>query len=143
MEIKEVTAVSSELLSALQSLVKQLNPSASELSETELSKLVSADSSRLLVACRKGEIVGSLTLVLLKTPSGLRARIEDVVVDESARGQGIGTALNEKALEIAKSIGLSSVDLTSNPRREAANRLYQSLGFKRQETNVYRFDLTH
>ena len=88
-----------------------------------------------------GQIVGSLTLALFRIPTGLRAWIEDVVVDEAARGQGIGSALNHAALERARQEGAKTVDLTSRPTREAANRLYQRLGFVPRETNVYRFSL--
>ena len=88
-----------------------------------------------------GEIIGSLTLVLFRIPTGLRARIEDVVVDESARGAGVGRALNLAAMERAAAEGARSVDLTSSPAREAANELYLSLGFEQRDTNVYRLEL--
>jgi ribosomal protein S18 acetylase RimI-like enzyme len=85
--------------------------------------------------------VGSLTLAVFRIPTGLRAWIEDVVVDESARGQGVGEALNRAALDRAAALGAVTVDLTSRPSRAAANRLYQRLGFEPRETNVYRYDL--
>lgn len=88
-----------------------------------------------------GEIVGAMVLVMFPLPSGLRAWIEDVVVDESARGRGIGAALNRHAIEIARQAGARTVDLTSRPDREAANRLYARLGFAQRATNVYRLDL--
>lgn len=88
-----------------------------------------------------GEIVGAMILVLFPLASGLRAWIEDVVVDESARGRGIGAALNRHAIEIARQAGARTVDLTSRPDREAANRLYARLGFNQRNTNVYRLDL--
>ncbi len=87
------------------------------------------------------EIVGAMILVLFPLASGLRAWIEDVVVDESARGRGIGAALNRRAIEIAQRAGARTVDLTSRPDREAANRLYARLGFSQRSTNVYRLDL--
>ncbi|MCY4516048.1 MAG: GNAT family N-acetyltransferase [Acidimicrobiaceae bacterium] len=87
------------------------------------------------------EIVGAMILVLFPLASGLRAWIEDVVVDESARGRGIGAALNRHAIEIARQAGARTVDLTSRPDREAANRLYARLGFNQRSTNVYRLDL--
>lgn len=86
-----------------------------------------------------GEIVGTMTLVLFKIPTGVRAWIEDVVVDAGSRGEGIGKKLNRKALDLAHEAGAKTVDLTSRPSRESANRLYQDLGFKKRETNVYRF----
>ena len=85
--------------------------------------------------------MGSLTLVTFRIPTGMRAWIEDVVVDESARGAGVGEALNVAALEVARQRGCKTVDLTSRPSREAANRLYQRLGFKPRDTNIYRYDL--
>jgi ribosomal protein S18 acetylase RimI-like enzyme len=89
-----------------------------------------------------GEILGTLTLVTFRIPTGVRAWIEDVVVDERARGQGVGEALTRAALAAARKSGAQTVDLTSRPSREAANQLYQRLGFKLRETNVYRYDLT-
>ena len=88
-----------------------------------------------------GYLYGSLTLVLFRIPTGLRAWIEDVVVDSEARGKGVGQALNEAALDRARAAGAATVDLTSRPSREAANRLYQRLGFKARETNIYRYEL--
>lgn len=85
--------------------------------------------------------MGSLTLVLFRIPTGVRAWIEDVVVDESARGRGVGDVLSRTALETAAAAGARTVDLTSRPSRQAANRLYQRLGFERRDTNVYRLQL--
>ncbi len=82
-----------------------------------------------------------LTLVILRIPTGVRGRIEDVVVAEQARGKGCGDALNRAALEMAAAAGARTVDLTSNPARDAANRLYVRLGFRARDTNVYRYDL--
>ena len=86
-----------------------------------------------------GRIVGSLTLAVFRIPTGLRAWIEDVVVDGEARGKGVGEALNRAAIERAQALGARTVDLTSRPSREAANRLYRRIGFVQRETNVYRF----
>jgi ribosomal protein S18 acetylase RimI-like enzyme len=88
-----------------------------------------------------GRVVGLLTLVVFRIPTAVRAWIEDVVVDESARGKGVGEALNRAALDEARRRGAKTVDLTSRPSREAANRLYQRIGFVARETNVYRYDL--
>jgi ribosomal protein S18 acetylase RimI-like enzyme len=93
------------------------------------------------VATKEQEIVGLLTLVVFRIPTGVRAWIEDVVVDESARGHGVGEALNRAALHDARRRGAKTVDLTSRPSRAAANRLYQRLGFIARETNVYRYEL--
>jgi len=88
-----------------------------------------------------GRVVGLLTLVVFRIPTAVRAWIEDVVVDESARGKGVGEALNRAALDEARRRGAKTVDLTSRPSRAAANRLYQRIGFVARETNVYRYDL--
>jgi ribosomal protein S18 acetylase RimI-like enzyme len=137
--VEEVTKISAELVEAFARLTPQLSRSAPPPGEQELERIVQSDATRLLVAKSDGAIVGSLTLALFVIPTGVRAWIEDVVVDESARGQGIGAALNQEALKVAQDQGARTVDLTSRPSREAANRLYQRLGFKQRETNVYRY----
>ncbi len=139
MHVEEVTKVSGELVEAFARLTPQLSRSVPPPGEQELERIVQSDATRLLVAKVGGAIVGSLTLALFPVPTGLRAWIEDVVVDEGVRGQGIGAALNQEALKVARDQGARTVDLTSRPSREAANRLYQRLGFKQRETNVYRY----
>jgi ribosomal protein S18 acetylase RimI-like enzyme len=142
MEIVEVTKVSEELVAAFKRLIPQLSSSNPPPSWPELEEIVSSPASVLFVARdpeRQGEVVGSLTLVLFRIPTGLRAWIEDVVVDASARGKGVGEALNRAALQRAVEAGSKTVDLTSRPSRAAANRLYQRLGFVRRDTNLYRY----
>ncbi len=139
MNVEEVTEVSAQLVEAFARLTPQLSRSAPPPGEQELERIVQSDATRLLVAKLDGAIVGSLTLAIFPIPTGVRAWIEDVVVDEGVRGQGIGVALNEEALKVAQDQGARTVDLTSRPSREAANRLYQRLGFKQRETNVYRY----
>jgi ribosomal protein S18 acetylase RimI-like enzyme len=137
--VEEATEATVELLEALRSLLPQLSSTAAELTGEELADLVAAPASILLVARdREGNVLGSLTLAVFRVPTGLRAWIEDVVVDESTRGRGVGAALTEAALERAFEAGCRSVDLTSRPSREAANRLYLRLGFEARTTNVYR-----
>ncbi len=131
--------MSAELVEAFARLTPLLSRSAPPPGEQELERVVQSDATRLLVAKLDGAIVGSLTLALFSVPTGLRAWIEDVVVDEGVRGQGIGAALNQEALKVARDQGARTVDLTSRPSREAANRLYQRLGFKQRQTNVYRY----
>ncbi len=104
--------------------------------------MVKSEASILFAAEHEGVIIGALTLVLFRIPTGVRAWIEDVVVDGEARGLGVGRALNETALERARQAGATTVDLTSGPSREAANRLYQRIGFVQRSTNVYRYDLS-
>jgi ribosomal protein S18 acetylase RimI-like enzyme len=145
-EITEAAEVTPELVAAWQRLVGQLSRSAPPPDEEALGDIVNSPATVLLVATddtRQGAdaIVGSLTLVLFRIPTGLRAWIEDVVVDDRARGQGVGEALNRHALDLAEGWGARSVDLTSRPDREAANRLYQRLGFRPRDTNVYRYAL--
>ena len=139
--IREATEVDDDLIVAMARLVPQLSGSNPPPDATALGVIVSSEASVLLVAEDHGVIVGSLTLALFRIPTGLRAWIEDVVVDESARGKGVGEALNLAALDRARAAGASTVDLTSRPSREAANRLYQRLGFEERSTNVYRFNL--
>ena len=140
--VSEAHAVDDELVDAFARLTPQLSRSNPAPTREQLDEIVRSDASRLLVA--RGDdatIVGSLTLVLFRIPTAVRAWIEDVVVDEAARGQGIGEALNREALRIAAEAGAKTVDLTSRPSREAANRLYQRIGFKQRDTNVYRYEL--
>jgi ribosomal protein S18 acetylase RimI-like enzyme len=141
MKVEEVTEVTDELVEALARLMVQLSRSATLPTLQELQQMVDSDVIRLLVARNDQAIMGTLTLALFRIPTGVRAWIEDVVVDEAARGQGIGEALNRRALDLAKECGARTVDLTSRPSREAANRLYQRMGFKPRETNVYRYSL--
>jgi len=140
--VEEATAVTDELVDAFRQLIPQLSSSSPPPGERELQELVASPGTFVLLA-RDGEgtVVGSLTLVVFRIPTGMRAWIEDVVVDESARGQGVGDTLNRSALDIARREGCKTVDLTSRPSREAANRLYQRLGFVARDTNVYRFEL--
>jgi ribosomal protein S18 acetylase RimI-like enzyme len=136
--VKETTA---EVVDAVRRLLPQLSQTALPPDPEQLARVVDCPTNTVLVARSDGAIVGMLTLVLLPIPSGLRARIEDVVVDEAARGQGVGDALSRAALELAAEQGARTVDLTSRPSRAAANRLYERLGFVRRESVVYRFTI--
>ena len=139
-QVSEATAVDEDLVDAWARLVPQLSSSAPPPDRAVLEQVVASPATVLFVARKDGRIVGSLTLVLFRIPTGMRAIIEDVVTDESARGQGVGTALTRAALARAGQSGCRSVDLTSRPSREAANRLYRQLGFVPRETNVYRYE---
>jgi ribosomal protein S18 acetylase RimI-like enzyme len=142
LEVVEVTEVTSDLVEAFARLVPQLSSSNPPPSRADLVEMAESPASVLLVARdRAGTIVGSLTLALFRVPTGRRAWIEDVVVDESARGAGAGEALVVDAVRRAQDAGARSVDLTSRPSRAAANRLYVRLGFEARTTNVYRFSL--
>ena len=139
--IEVATSVTDDMVKAFERLTPQLSSSSPAPSRQHLEGIVNSDSCRLLLAHEGEHIVGSLTLVVFPIPTGVRAWIEDVVVDSSVRGKGVGEALNLKALEIARTEGAVTVDLTSRPSREAANRLYQRIGFVKRDTNVYRYDL--
>jgi ribosomal protein S18 acetylase RimI-like enzyme len=140
--VEEATAATAEILDAIHRLVPQLSSSAAPLTRPELEEMVTSPASVLLVARQAtGTIVGTLTLALFRIPTGLRAWIEDVIVDDRVRGAGVGALLVVAALERAAAAGARSVDLTSRPDREAANRLYLRLGFETRRTNVYRHNL--
>jgi len=142
--IAEVTRVTDDLVTALGRLMPQLSPAYGPPSRAALEEIVASPASTLFVACdaaQGGAIVGSLTLVTFRIPSGVRAWIEDVVVDAGSRNRGVGEALSRAALQRATAAGAKAVDLTSRATREAANRLYRRLGFVARETNLYRHRL--
>ncbi|WP_329350042.1 GNAT family N-acetyltransferase [Streptomyces sp. NBC_01261] len=130
-----------ELVDAFGRLLPQLSATAEPLDRAAVERMVSCATNTVLVARDEGTIVGTLTLVMSPVPSGLRGRVEDVVVDGAARGRGIAALLIEQALRIAREAGARTVDLTSRPDRAAANRLYERLGFRVRESTVYRFPL--
>jgi ribosomal protein S18 acetylase RimI-like enzyme len=139
--ISEVTAASVDVLDTLQRLVSELSSSAPKPHAAELEEIIESPVTRLIVARDGGdEVVGMLTLALFRIPTGMRAWIEDVVVDQAARGEGVGEKLVREAIRIASENGARTIDLTSNRRREAANRMYGKLGFGRRDTTVYRID---
>lgn len=141
LSVEIVEAASHEVVDALNRLLPQLSSTATVLTLTELRDLVDSNSTTLFVARNEGKLVGTLTLVVFRIPTGLRGWVEDVVVDEAARGTGVGEVLTLAAIEEARRRGVRSIDLTTRPTRDAANRLYSRLGFERRETNVYRFSL--
>lgn len=138
--VTEIDQVSEELAAALAALVPQLSASSAAPDRDQWQAIASAEATRLLVAeSAEGRPVGMLTLAVFAIPTGVRAWIEDVVVDQDVRGGGVGALLVRRALDLAFESGARTVDLTSRPSREAANRLYQRLGFELRQTNVYRF----
>ncbi len=140
-EVTVATSASPELRDALNRLVPQLSSSAKPLSDADVVRMTTDHDVVLFVAKNDDVIVGTLTLVVFAIPSGQRAWIEDVIVDADARGLGIGAALTNAAIEEGRRRGVRTIDLTSRPSREAANKLYQKLGFEIRDTNVYRFFL--
>lgn len=144
-DIEIAETVEPELLSALARLIPQLSSSAPIPSADQLREILASPGTTLLIARdrdEKGRVVGTLTLVVFRIPAGVRAWIEDVIVDVDSRGKGVGEALSRRALEIAASRGARTVELTSRPTREAANRLYRRLGFEPRDTNVYRYTVS-
>lgn len=139
--VEKAETVTDEIVAAFEVLIPQLSSSNPAPKRAELEEIVQSSATDLFLARVDGRIVGSLTLATFRIPTGLRAWIEDVVVDDSARGHGVGAALNIAALEEARRRGALTVDLTSRPSREAANKLYKKLGFVERETNVYRYTL--
>ncbi len=140
-EVDECRAVTDDLVEAMQRLIPQLSASSPPPNRAELEEIVASPATMLFVARHRGRIVGALTLVAFRIPTGVRTRIEDVVVDETVRGRRVGERLSEAALEAARRLGARNTDLTSRPSRQAANRLYARMGFERRESNVYRFTL--
>ena len=123
----------------MRNLLPQLSASAVQPDQAAVERIVSSDAITLLAARLDGRIVGLLTLAMFPIPTGFRAWIEDVIVDETARGQGIGEALTKEALDLAEAAGARTVDLTSRPSREAAGRLYERVGFAERSTRIYRY----
>jgi ribosomal protein S18 acetylase RimI-like enzyme len=142
MQIDIVTKADAELHEAFQRLVPQLTTNNPPPTPDDLLALTRDSASTLLIARdESGVIVGALALAVYRVPTGVRSIIEDVIVDISARGQGIGEALMLRAIEIAREKGAANITLTSNPARAAANRLYVKLGFQKRDTNSYQMKL--
>jgi ribosomal protein S18 acetylase RimI-like enzyme len=134
--------VTDEVVEAFGRLLPQLSGSAPPVDRAALAAIAASPAVTLLLARSAGQITGTLTLAMFPLPTGLRAWIEDVVVDESARGQGVGEALTLAALQQAQAAGARTVDLTSRPSRAAAGRLYERVGFALRESRVYRYSVT-
>ena len=144
MYIGRISGYMPELHPALQRLIPQLGAHKVPPDPDEIAKLIESEGSTLLVARdpdENGQIIGMLCLTIYRVPTGLRSIIEDVVVDVGNRQRGVGEALVLRAIELAREAGADGISLTSNPKREAANRLYQSLGFELRKTNAYYYRL--
>lgn len=143
-EVSEATVVDDALIEAFARLIPQLSSSNPAPDRNALAAMVDSKDVYVLLARdtdNDGFIVGSLTLATFRIPTGLRAWIEDVVVDENIRRSRAGWKLTEHALNLAKSLGIKTVDLTSRPSREAANAMYQKMGFELRQSNLYRYDV--
>jgi ribosomal protein S18 acetylase RimI-like enzyme len=142
MVLERITQPSDELLLAMQRLIPQLGKHKVPPTAEELAALIASEGCILLIARDAEErIIGTLCLNIYRVPTGIRSIVEDVVVDEAARRQGVGEALMRRALDLAREAGASGLSLTSRPDREAANLLYQSMGFELRKTNAYHYKL--
>jgi ribosomal protein S18 acetylase RimI-like enzyme len=137
--IEELTDVTDEVVEAFTRLLPQLSTSAKRLDAAAIQTLVSSPAVTVLLARDEGKIIGTLSLVVFRIPTAVRAWIEDVVVDASAGRKGTGTALVQAAIERARTAGARTVDLTTRPSRVAAGNLYEKAGFTQRETRVYRY----
>lgn len=140
-KVEVLDSASDEAVEAFGRLLPQLSRSARPLDATGLATIASCPAVTLLVARVDGKIIGTLSLAMFPIPTGLRAWIEDVVVDEASGRQGAGTALVREALRIAEQAGARTVDLTSRPSREAAARIYEKVGFRQRDSRLYRYAL--
>jgi ribosomal protein S18 acetylase RimI-like enzyme len=139
-QVEQLSEVTDEVVDAFGRLLPQLSRSAQPLDRAAIAAVADSPGSTVLVARGDGGLItGMLTLVMFRIPTGLRAIIEDVVTDDAARGQGVGTALTNEAIRIAQAAGVRTIDLTSRPSRVAAGRLYEKLGFEMRDTRVYRY----
>ena len=144
MIVEKVTEITDEIFEAVKSLVPQLGAHKAPPTRDEMAALVKSAGSTLLIARypdEKGEIAGITSLTIYRVPTRVRSSVEDVIVDESMRRRGIAEALMLRAIDLAREAGANGVALTSNPKREAANKLYQSMGFQKRETNAYFYKL--
>ena len=142
MKICEVKRFSKRIFEAVLRLLPQLDPDSGMISEEKLKSILKSKNTHFFIAeTENREIAGMLTVAVYVIPTGTKFWIEDVVVDDSQRGKGIGKELMIFAIDFAKSTGAKSVELTSRPSRVSANRLYQQMGFVLRETNVYRYPL--
>ena len=136
--IIEIQIYSPEYHEAMQRFLDQLTSNPMTLTEEMFKELLASSNSYLFFLMQDGQIAGMLTVGIYYSPTGGKAWIEDVVVDEAFRGEGLSKLLVAHAIEFTKSKQVPSLMLTSNPKRIVANKLYQAMGFSRKETNVYR-----
>ncbi len=142
MIIERLSELTDEAVKSLSQLMVQLSPTCKPLTKDYLQDILDLPNVFLFLAKRDGLIIGTLSLVLYKIPTGVKASIEDVVVDAGARGQKVGEKMIAFAIEYANTrLAVTKLDLTSSPDRIAANALYQKLGFLKRSTNVYRLEL--
>lgn len=141
MQIRELDSVDNATVEAFKRLITQLNPTSSVPQKEDLEAIINSNETFLFVGEKDGEIIGTTSLVFYKIPTGKKAWIEDVVVDNEHLGNGYGKELMQFAIEFARNNGARKLNLTSNPSRIAANAMYVNLGFEVYDTNMYRLDL--
>lgn len=141
MNIYKVDKITPEILDAFKRLIPQLSGTLKAPSQADLEAVIKAEGNYLFMAEIDGEIVGTTTLLINVMVSGIKARIEDVIVDTASRGQGVAMQLMQVAIACAKECGVEKLDLTSGPHRQAAHRLYEKCGFVKRDTYVFRLDL--
>ncbi len=142
MQIERVTHINETIISAFEKLIPELTKEKDRIpTKKDLQKVVSSENNYLFIATEGFEIFGTLTLVFYWVPSGVKTWIEDVIVDDSARGKGVATALMWHAINLAQKKGAEKVDLSSRPWREAANSMYLKMGFEKRDSNMYRLYL--
>lgn len=140
MRIYKVQIVTDAMVNAFKKLIPHLSPNSAVPSKSELENLINSNNTKIFLA-EEEDIIGTLTLVFCKIPTGNKVWIEDVIVENAARGKGVGEELTRYAIEYARSKGIKQINLTSTPEKIAANKLYQKLGFTKRETNVYRLTI--
>lgn len=141
MKIYKLETITDQVLIAFKQLIPQLSSSCALPTKSDLEAIVNSKTTHLFIAEDNNQILGTLTLIFNKIPTGNKVWIEDVVVDDSARGKGLGKDLTNFAIEYVANRHINSINLTSSPERIAANKLYQKLGFIKRETNVYRLTI--
>lgn len=136
--IESITEVTSEVVDAIQQLAQKIGSNYKQLTENDLQDMVASPNTTILVARVDQKIVGMITVLVFRIPYVKKAYLDDLVIDETYRGHGIAKQLMKQAMNLATNKGASYVDLTARPRRMEGNSLYESLGFKKRDTNVYR-----
>lgn len=141
--IEEVTSFTPVVADAVRDLVTKLSSNTQPLEDDDLENIIASKTSSLFIVKETPtqKIAGMVTLIVYRIPDTTKGSIEDLVVSESFRGNGLGEKLLMAAIEKAKVLGVRTLMLTSNPSRVAANKLYQKLGFEHYETNVYKVKL--
>ena len=139
--ISLLTSGDAQTAEALRLLIEQLTGRDSNFGEEELRQTLLDNASRLFVMRHEGVIIGMLTLCIYHCPTARKVWVEDVVVDNAYRGQGLGKELMAYAIDyVEKNLAPCSLMLTSRPTRVAANALYRKIGFEPRETNIYKME---